>query len=195
MSAKVSRVWRVLVRRRGLCRSHEGTGGSRGRLLSWNFPIGNPARKLGAAIGAGCSIIIKPAEEARPASASRYSTACSMRGIAEEVASCVSRARPGVAASSSPPHYRKVSFTGSVAVGKHLDEVGGGRRQTHHHGTRRPWSGAWVSTMRTWIAPSISRLVAESRNAGQVCISPTRFYVQEGIYERFVRHSPQEPPR
>ena len=187
-AGEVHRVYgRVLVRPAGtLSRVMKEPVGPVAAFCPWNFPIGNPARKLGAAIGAGCSIIIKPAEEA-PASAIEVLNCLLDAGLPQEVASCVFGVPDQVSRHLlASPVIRKLSFTGSVAVGKHLMKLAaeGAKRTTMELGGHGPvlvFDDADVDR-------ALGLLVAHKfRNAGQVCISPTRFYVQEGIYERFVK--------
>jgi succinate-semialdehyde dehydrogenase/glutarate-semialdehyde dehydrogenase len=152
----------------------------------WNFPIGNPARKLGAAIGAGCSIIIKPPEEA-PGSALEVLSCLLDAGLPKEVASCVFGVPDQVSRHLiASPIIRKISFTGSVAVGKHLMKLAaeGAKRTTMELGGHGPvlvFDDADLDRALEVLVP------AKFRNAGQVCVSPTRFHVQEGIYDRFVQ--------
>ncbi len=187
-AGEVQRVYgRVLVRAPGvLSRVMKEPVGPVAAFCPWNFPIGNPARKLGAAVGAGCSIIIKPAEEA-PGSAIEVLNCLLDAGLPKEVASCVFGVPDQVSRHLlASPVIRKVSFTGSVAVGKHLMKLAaeGAKRTTMELGGHGPvlvFDDADVDR-------ALDLLVAHKfRNAGQVCISPTRFHVQEGIYERFVR--------
>jgi succinate-semialdehyde dehydrogenase / glutarate-semialdehyde dehydrogenase len=177
---------RVLVRAAGtLSRVMKEPVGPVAAFCPWNFPIGNPARKLGAAIGAGCSIIIKPPEEA-PGSAIEVINCLLDAGLPKEVATCVFGVPDQVSRHLlASPIIRKVSFTGSVAVGKHLMRLAadGAKRTTMELGGHGPvlvFDDADVDR-------ALDLLVAHKfRNAGQVCVSPTRFHVQEGIYERFV---------
>src|ERR1700722_17152962 len=187
-AGEVYRVYgRVLVRPPGtLSRVMKEPVGPVAAFCPWNFPIGNPARKLGAAIGAGCSIIVKPAEEA-PGSAIEVLNCLLDAGLPKEVASCVFGVPDHVSRHLlASPIIRKVSFTGSVAVGKHLMRLAadGAKRTTMELGGHGPvlvFDDADVDR-------ALDLLVAHKfRNAGQVCISPTRFHVQEGIYERFVK--------
>jgi succinate-semialdehyde dehydrogenase/glutarate-semialdehyde dehydrogenase len=186
-AGEVHRVYgRVLVRPAGmLSRVMKEPVGPVAAFCPWNFPIGNPARKLGAAIGAGCSIIIKPPEEA-PGSALEVLNCLLDAGLPKEVASCVFGAPDQVSRHLlASPIIRKLSFTGSVAVGKHLMRLAadGAKRTTMELGGHGPvlvFDDADLDR-------ALDLLVAHKfRNAGQVCISPTRFHVQEGIYERFV---------
>jgi succinate-semialdehyde dehydrogenase/glutarate-semialdehyde dehydrogenase len=150
----------------------------------WNFPIGNPARKLGAAIGAGCSIIIKPPEEA-PGSALEVLNCLLDAGLPKEVASCVFGVPDHVSRHLlASPIIRKVSFTGSVAVGKHLMKLAadGAKRTTMELGGHGPvliFDDADIGKALDLLVPH------KFRNSGQVCVSPTRFYVQEAVYEKF----------
>jgi succinate-semialdehyde dehydrogenase/glutarate-semialdehyde dehydrogenase len=187
-AGEVHRIYgRVLVRPAGtLSRVMKEPVGPVAAFCPWNFPIGNPARKLGAAIGAGCSIILKPSEEA-PGSALEVLNCLLDAGLPNEVASCVFGVPDQVSRHLlASPIIRKLSFTGSVAVGKHLMRLAadGAKRTTMELGGHGPvlvFDDADVDR-------ALNLLVAHKfRNAGQVCISPTRFHVQEGIYERFVK--------
>jgi succinate-semialdehyde dehydrogenase / glutarate-semialdehyde dehydrogenase len=186
-AAEVHRIYgRVLVRPAGaLSRVMKEPVGPVAAFCPWNFPIGNPARKLGAAIGAGCSIIIKPPEEA-PGSAIEVLNCLLDAGLPKEVASCVFGVPDQVSRHLlASPVIRKVSFTGSVAVGKHLMRLAadGAKRTTMELGGHSPV----LVFDDADLGRALDLLVAHKfRNAGQVCISPTRFYVQEGIYQRFV---------
>lgn len=151
----------------------------------WNFPLGNPARKLGAALAAGCPCILKPAEES-PASALAIAAALVEAGVPAGIVNVVF----GVPAEVSThligsPHIRKVSFTGSVPVGQHLMQLAaaGGKRTTMELGGHAPV----LVFDDIDLDPVLDLTVgAKFRNAGQVCVSPTRYLVQEGIFDRFV---------
>ncbi|MGH8140300.1 MAG: NAD-dependent succinate-semialdehyde dehydrogenase [Steroidobacteraceae bacterium] len=187
-AAEVRRVYgRVLVRPAGtLCRVMKEPVGPVAAFCPWNFPIANPARKLGAAVGAGCSIIIKPPEEA-PASAIEVINCLHDAGLPKEVVTCVFGIPDQVSRQLiASPVIRKVSFTGSVAVGKHLMRLAadGAKRTTMELGGHGPvlvFDDADLDRALDILVP------AKFRNAGQVCVSPTRFHVQEGIYERFAK--------
>lgn len=151
----------------------------------WNFPIGNPGRKLGAPIAAGCSVILKPAEEA-PGSAIEILRALVDAGLPAGVAQLVFGVPDQVSRHLlASPVIRKMSFTGSTAVGKQLMKLSADtmKRTTMELGGHAPvivFDDADLDKAVATLAP------AKFRNAGQVCVSPTRFYVQEGIYDRFV---------
>ena len=178
---------RVLVRPTGtLSRVMKEPIGPVAAFCPWNFPIGNPGRKLGAAVGAGCSIIIKPPEEA-PGSAIEVLKALLDAGLPKEVASMVFGVPDTVSRHLiSSPVTRKVSFTGSVPVGKHLAKLAAEQmmRTTMELGGHGPvlvFDDADLDRTLDLLVPH------KFRNSGQVCVSPTRFYVQEGIYDRFVQ--------
>src|ERR1700728_437577 len=151
----------------------------------WNFPIGNPARKIGAALGAGCSCILKPAEET-PASALAVARALIEAGLPAGVLSIVFGVPAEISAHLlASPVIRKVSFTGSIPVGKHLMKLAadGMKRTTMELGGHAPVIVFDDVDLDHVLDASV---VAKYRNAGQVCVSPTRFYVHESIYNRFV---------
>jgi succinate-semialdehyde dehydrogenase/glutarate-semialdehyde dehydrogenase len=151
----------------------------------WNFPIANPGRKLGAPIAAGCSVILKPAEEA-PASAIEVVRALLDAGLPPGVCQLVFGVPDEVSRHLlASPIIRKLSFTGSTAVGKHLLTLAAAtvKRTTMELGGHSPvivFDDADLGRTVEMLA------TAKFRNSGQVCVSPTRFYIQEGIYDRFV---------
>ena len=151
----------------------------------WNFPVGNPGRKFGAALAAGCSCILKPAEEA-PNSALEVLRALLDSGLPPGVAQVVFGVPDEVSRHLlASPVIRKLSFTGSVVVGKHLMKLAADRmlRTTMELGGHAPvvvFDDADLEHALNTIATH------KYRNAGQVCVSPTRFYVQEPIYDKFV---------
>ncbi len=151
----------------------------------WNFPLGNPARKIGAALGAGCSCILKPAEET-PASGLAVARCLVDAGLPANVLAIVY----GVPSEISTyllasPIIRKISFTGSIPVGKQLMKLAadGMKRTTMELGGHAPVLVFDDVDVDKVLDASV---VAKYRNAGQVCVSPTRFYVHEKIYSRFV---------
>ena len=151
----------------------------------WNFPIANPGRKFGAPIAAGCSVILKPAEES-PASAIEILRALLDAGLPPGVAQLVFGVPDEVSRQLlASPIIRKLSFTGSTAVGKHLLSLAAAtvKLTTMELGGHAPvivFDDADLNKAVELLA------TGKFRNAGQVCVSPTRFYVQDGIYDRFV---------
>ena len=152
----------------------------------WNFPTLTPARKIGASLAAGCSIIIKPSEET-PGSCVELVRCFIDAGVPAGVLNLVF----GVPAKVSEhliasDIVRKISFTGSVPVGKHLAGLAakGMKRATMELGGHSPVV-VFADADPEKTADTIAAF--KYRNAGQVCISPTRFYVQEPVYDRFLK--------
>lgn len=151
----------------------------------WNFPAVTPARKLGGALGAGCSVILKPAEET-PATALALANALLEAGVPVDALGVVFGDPAMVSAHLiGSPVIRKVSFTGSTPVGKHLARLAadGMKRVTMELGGHAP---VLVFDDADVDAAAEAGAAAKFRNAGQVCVSPTRFYAQDGVYDRFV---------
>jgi succinate-semialdehyde dehydrogenase/glutarate-semialdehyde dehydrogenase len=153
-------------------------------FCAWNFPVINPVRKISPALAAGCSVILKPSEET-PASAIAVMKCFQDAGLPGDVAQLVFGVPDTVSRTLlASPVTRKLSFTGSVPIGKHLMKLAADTvmRMTMELGGHSP-----VLVFDDCdLEKTLDTLVAHKfRNAGQVCVSPTRFYVQEGIYERF----------
>jgi succinate-semialdehyde dehydrogenase/glutarate-semialdehyde dehydrogenase len=150
----------------------------------WNFPVGNPCRKLGAALAAGCPCILKPAEQT-PASALEVARALVDAGLPTGVMSIVFGVPSQVSTHLlASPVIRKISFTGSTRVGKHLMKLAadGMKRTTMELGGHAPVIVFDDVDVDSVLDQSIA---SKHRNAGQVCVSPTRYYVHEKIYRRF----------
>lgn len=151
----------------------------------WNFPLGNPARKLGAALAAGCPCVLKPAEET-PASALGIAEALIEAGVPDGVVGIVFGVPAEVSAHLiASPIIRKISFTGSIPVGKGLMKLAadGMKRTTMELGGHAPVIVCEDADLDKAIEQSV---MAKFRNAGQVCVSPTRFLVHESLYRAFV---------
>ncbi|MBN8830567.1 MAG: NAD-dependent succinate-semialdehyde dehydrogenase, partial [Sphingomonadales bacterium] len=150
----------------------------------WNFPLGNPGRKLGAPIAAGCSVIMKSAEET-PASALGILQCLLDAGLPKEVAQAVFGVPDQVSSYLlASPIIRKLSFTGSTVVGKHLAKLAAEdlKRTTMELGGHGP-----VLVFDDVDVDHVLDVMVghKYRNAGQVCVSPTRFIVQENVFEKF----------
>lgn len=150
----------------------------------WNFPINQATRKIAAALGAGCTMIVKGPEEA-PASCAALVAALADAGLPAGVLNLVYGVPSDISAYLIPhPVIRKISFTGSTAVGKQLASLAGlhMKRATMELGGHAPaivMDDADIEQAATVLA------AAKFRNAGQVCIAPTRFLLHEAIYDRF----------
>ncbi|KQU74763.1 NAD-dependent succinate-semialdehyde dehydrogenase [Aminobacter sp. DSM 101952] len=151
----------------------------------WNFPVSQAVRKIGAALATGCSIIVKPPEET-PASPACLADVFRDAGLPDGVLNLVYGNPPEISGYLVPhPIIRKVSFTGSVPVGKHLAALAGThmKRATMELGGHAPamvFDDADIDAAAAILAGS------KFRNAGQVCVSPTRFLIQEGAHDRFL---------
>jgi len=151
----------------------------------WNFPINQIVRKLSAALTTGCSIIVKAPEET-PASPAELLRAFHDAGVPAGVINLVFGVPAEISQYLIPsPVIRKVTFTGSTAVGKQLAALAGQhmKRVTMELGGHAPaivFNDADIDAAAKILAGS------KFRNAGQVCVSPTRFLVQEDVYESFV---------
>jgi succinate-semialdehyde dehydrogenase / glutarate-semialdehyde dehydrogenase len=150
----------------------------------WNFPIGNPGRKLGAPIAAGCSVILKAAEEA-PGSALAILQCLLDAGLPKEAGQAVFGVPDEVSRHLlGSPIIRKLSFTGSTVIGKHLaklaaDDMKRTTMELGGHGPVLVFDDVDVDHVLDTVVPH------KYRNAGQVCVSPTRFIVQEGVFDKF----------
>lgn len=155
-------------------------------FCAWNFPALNVVRKLGPAIAAGCSIILKPSEET-PASAAAVMRCFQDAGLPGNVAQIVFGVPDTVSRHLlASPITRKLSFTGSVPVGKALMRLAADSvmKMTMELGGHAP-----VLVFDDCdLEKTLDTLVAHKfRNAGQVCVAPTRFHVQRGIYDAFAK--------
>ncbi len=153
----------------------------------WNFPAITPARKLAAALAAGCSVILKPGEES-PSTALALARALDDAGLPKGVLQVVFGVPDQVSSHLiASPIIRKVTFTGSVPIGRLLSaraaegvkpitlELGG-------HGPVLVFEDADIEKA------AIEGVANRFRGTGQVCISSTRFLIQRGAYQAFVDH-------
>ena len=146
----------------------------------WNFPINQAVRKVSAALATGCSIIVKAAEET-PAAPAALIRAFVDAGVPAGAVGLV-YGNPAEISGYLIPHpvIRKISFTGSTVVGKQLAALAGQhmKRVTMELGGHAPVIVADDADIDLAVK---SAGAAKFRNAGQVCISPTRFLVHESI--------------
>src|ERR1700744_5379576 len=151
----------------------------------WNFPINQVVRKMSAALASGCSIIVKAPDET-PASPAELIRAFADAGVPSGVINLVYGVPSEISEYLIPhPIIRKMSFTGSTKVGKDLAALAGQhmKRVTMELGGHAP-----VIVFDDADVDSAAKIMvaAKYRNAGQVCISPTGFLVQEGGFDKFV---------
>jgi succinate-semialdehyde dehydrogenase / glutarate-semialdehyde dehydrogenase len=150
----------------------------------WNFPMSSPARKVGGALSSGCSIILKASEET-PAGAVQLVRAFHDAGLPPGVLNLVF-GNPAEISGHLIPHasIRLITFTGSIPVGKSLAEMAGRHMKPviMELGGHAP---VIVCDDVDPVATAATSVAGKSRNAGQVCVAPTRFFVQESIYRNF----------
>ena len=150
----------------------------------WNFPFSSPARKVGAALASGCALILKPSEET-PAAALMLAQAFQEAGLPPGVLNVV-YGRPEEISGFliAQPAVRLIAFTGSVPVGKHLSALAGSHMKpaVMELGGHGP-----VIICQDADPASVAgrALEAKSLNAGQACVSPTRFFVEETVFDAF----------
>ncbi|WP_426110847.1 NAD-dependent succinate-semialdehyde dehydrogenase [Pseudomonas sp. DSP3-2-2] len=150
----------------------------------WNFPINQIVRKLSSALAAGCSIIIKAPEET-PASPAELIRAFADAGVPAGVIGLVYGDPAQISGYLIPhPVIRKVTFTGSTPVGKQLAALAGQhmKRATMELGGHAP---ALVFDDADIDLAARVLTMSKFRNAGQVCVSPTRILVQRGVFDAF----------
>ncbi|TDY22030.1 succinate-semialdehyde dehydrogenase/glutarate-semialdehyde dehydrogenase [Paraburkholderia sp. BL6665CI2N2] len=160
----------------------------------WNFPISQAIRKIGPALAAGCSMVIKPPEET-PATTGALADIFQDAGLPAGTLNFVYGVPSEISEYLiSNPAIRKVSFTGSVSVGKHIAALAGihMKRCTMELGGHAP---AIVFDDADIDAAVKLLTFSKYRNCGQVCVSPTRFIIQTGVYDEFRRKFIEEAAR
>lgn len=178
---------RTLVRPAGqLSRVVRQPVGPTATFTPWNFPIYLLAKKVSAALAAGCTVISRPPHET-PGCTTEMFRALADAGIPAGVAQLVHGDADLISKTLIGSRViRKVSFTGSTSVGKHLMRLCADSmtRVTMELGGHAPvliFDDCDLEKTLDMVVPQ------KFRNAGQVCVSPTRFYVQRGIYDAFVK--------
>jgi succinate-semialdehyde dehydrogenase / glutarate-semialdehyde dehydrogenase len=152
----------------------------------WNFPMSSPARKVAGALSSGCSIILKASEET-PAGALQLVRAFHDAGLPAGVLNLVFGDPAAISGYLVPnPAIRLITFTGSAPVGKHLAAMAGQHMKPAimELGGHGP---VIVCDDVDPVATAEASVVSKSRNAGQVCVAPTRFFVHESHFDAFAR--------
>ena len=151
----------------------------------WNFPMSQPARKIAGAVASGCSIILKAAEET-PAGAMHIAKAFHDVGLPAGVLNLVYGVPADISQHLIPSDIVKlVAFTGSTAVGRHLT----GLASNHMTPVLMELGGhapVIVCEDTDVKAAAVSSAIRSMRNSGQVCTSPTRFFVHDSIFDEFL---------
>ncbi|MDR3099572.1 MAG: NAD-dependent succinate-semialdehyde dehydrogenase [Paraburkholderia sp.] len=153
----------------------------------WNFPLNQAVRKVSAALASGCTVVLKGPEET-PASCAALVQVFIDAGVPQGALNLVFGVPSEVSSYLiAHPAIRKISFTGSTPVGKLLASKAGEhmKRATMELGGHAP-----AIVFADADVPRAAKLLAGAkfRNAGQVCISPTRFMVEDAAYDEFLEH-------
>jgi len=155
-------------------------------ITPWNFPAAMATRKIGPALAAGCTVILKPASET-PLTAFAMARLGEEAGVPPGVVNILTTSQPGpvVAAILADPRVRKLSFTGSTPVGRLLlaEAAKSVVSCSMELGGNAPFL---VFDDADLTAALDGAMVAKMRNAGEACTAANRFYVQDGIHDAFV---------
>jgi len=155
-----------------------------GAITPWNFPSSMIARKLGAALAAGCTMVIKPATQT-PYSALAWGVLCEWAGIPAGIVNIVTGSARDIGGElTSNPLVKKITFTGSTEVGKLLMEQAAKtmKKVSMELGGNAPFIVFDDADLDRAVEGAIA---AKYRNAGQTCVCTNRFLVQDGIYDAF----------
>lgn len=158
-------------------------------ITPWNFPLAMIARKIAPALATGCTVVAKPAEDT-PLTALALAALAQEAGVPAGVLNMVTASRGQVAdlvdVWLADSRVRKISFTGSTAVGKHLARESAGtlKRLSLELGGNAPFI---VFDDADLDAAVDGLMAAKFRNGGQTCVSPNRVYVHEQVYDAFAQ--------
>ncbi|CAB3795724.1 NAD-dependent succinate-semialdehyde dehydrogenase [Paraburkholderia fynbosensis] len=158
-------------------------------ITPWNFPLAMIARKIAPALAAGCTVVAKPAEDT-PLTALALVHLAHEAGVPNGVLNLIAASREStveaVADWLADGRVRKITFTGSTPVGKHLARESAGtlKKLSLELGGNAPFI---VFDDADLDAAVTGLLAAKFRNGGQTCVCPNRVYVQSGVYERFAQ--------
>lgn len=153
-------------------------------ITPWNFPAAMITRKVGAALGAGCPIVVKPATQT-PFSALALAVLAEQAGVPKGVFSVVTGAAAAIGAEMTEnPTVRKLSFTGSTEVGRKLMEQSAAtiKKVSMELGGNAPFI---VFDDADLDAAVVGAIASKFRNTGQTCVCANRIYVQDGVYDAF----------
>lgn len=155
-------------------------------ITPWNYPSGMIMRKISPALAAGCSIVVKPAEDT-PLSSLMLALLAHQAGIPEDILHVMTASSPDRVGAilTSSPHVRKLSFTGSTEVGKLLmrrsaDTV---KNLSLELGGNAPFIVFDDADLDAVVSAAV---LTKFRNTGQICTSTNRFYIQSGIMDSFI---------
>ncbi|MGF1703067.1 NAD-dependent succinate-semialdehyde dehydrogenase [Photobacterium makurazakiensis] len=157
-----------------------------GAITPWNFPLAMITRKAGPAIAAGCTVVLKPSEET-PLSANALAVLAEKAGIPAGVLNIVSGDAPEIGrALMESSSVRKISFTGSTAVGKLLARQASNtlKKLSLELGGNAPFIVFEDADIDQAVKGAIN---SKFRNTGQTCISVNRFYIHDDVYQEFTQ--------
>jgi succinate-semialdehyde dehydrogenase/glutarate-semialdehyde dehydrogenase len=156
-----------------------------GAITPWNFPNAMITRKLGPALAAGCTMVIKPAS-ATPFSAFAIAALCEMAGIPKGVVNVVTGSAGAIGSElTRNPKVAKITFTGSTEIGRQLlkESAETIKKCSMELGGNAPFLVFDDADVDAAIEGAI---ISKFRNGGQTCVCTNRFYVQDGVYDEFV---------
>lgn len=155
-------------------------------ITPWNFPAAMATRKIGPALAAGCTVILKPASET-PLTAYAMARLGEEAGVPAGVVNVITTRNPGpvTAAMLADPRVRKLSFTGSTGVGRVL--LAEAAKSVVNCSMELGGNAPFVVFDDADLDAALDgAMVAKMRNAGEACTAANRFYVQAGIHDAFV---------
>ena len=154
-------------------------------ITPWNFPSSMLARKIGPALAAGCTVVVKPASQT-PYSGLAWGALCEEAGFPKGVVNIVTGAASEIGDEiCANPLVRKLTFTGSTEIGKILMEKCAAtvKKVSMELGGNAPFLVFDDADIDRAVEGA---MVAKYRNSGQTCVCTNRFFVQEGVYDSFV---------
>src|SRR6201996_7525616 len=154
-------------------------------VTPWNFPAAMATRKIGPALAAGCSVVLKPAEDT-PLTALALAALLSEAGVPDGVVNVVNTSKPGpaVEAMLNDPRVRKLSFTGSTEVGRLL--LAQAAKSVVSCSMELGGNAPFIVFEDADIPAAVEgALIAKMRNGGEACTAANRFYVHEAVADQF----------
>ncbi|MDB5615586.1 MAG: NAD-dependent aldehyde dehydrogenase [Devosia sp.] len=154
-------------------------------ITPWNFPAAMATRKIAPALAAGCTVILKPASET-PLTAYALAEIYAEAGVPDGVVNVITTSTPGPVTNAmlNDPRVRKLSFTGSTAIGRVL--LAEGAKTVLSCSMELGGNAPFIVFDDADLEAALDgAMIAKMRNAGEACTAANRFYVQDGIYERF----------
>jgi succinate-semialdehyde dehydrogenase/glutarate-semialdehyde dehydrogenase len=156
-------------------------------VTPWNFPAAMATRKIGPALAAGCTVILKPASET-PLTAYAMARLAEESGVPPGVINVLTTTQPGPVTSAilADPRVRKLSFTGSTGVGRTL--LAEAAKTVVNCSMELGGNAPFIVFDDADLTAALDgAMVAKMRNAGEACTAANRFYVQSGIHDAFVK--------